>query len=88
MNRAHYVIYTTPKVCVDKIQSPATERVCLDKIRGRVQKLNHKSWTIKRGIKSPEPAAAGSGRVSYPLPTGMLPHQTRVSADVCPSENA
>ena len=68
-------IPATQKVCVDKIQSPATERVCLDKIRGRVQKLNHKSWTIKRGIKYPEPAAAGSGRVSYPPPPGMLAHR-------------
>ena len=33
MNRVRYVIYTTPKVCVDKIQSPATGKVCVDKIR-------------------------------------------------------
>ena len=33
MNRAHYVIYTTPKVCVDKIQSPATRKVYVDQIR-------------------------------------------------------
>ena len=29
----------------------------------------------KFGIRYPEPAAAGSGRVSYPPPPGMLPHR-------------
>ena len=43
MNRAHYVIYTTPKVCVDKIQSPATGNVRVDKTRTGVSKLDHQS---------------------------------------------
>ena len=43
MNRAHYVIYTTPKVCVDKIQSPATGEVRVDKNPGVGIKLDHQS---------------------------------------------
>ena len=75
-----------PKVCVDKIQTPATRKVCADKIRRRAKCTKavhqscapmlctnavHQSWNI---IHS-EPGSPGSNCVSPPpTPPGMLPH--------------